>query len=235
MLYALWNSRGHLSFLDILLTLVSYAVVLFIMLPVHEWAHAFAAHKLGDNTAKWNGRMTLNPLKHLDVFGAIMILTVGIGYAKPVPVNPYNFRKPKRDMALTALAGPVSNLLMAALSVAIFRVVILLTGSVITPAGIYLGNNLAQAAYMVLINVFAGVNIGLAVFNLLPIPPLDGSRILGLILPDHILYKMERYSQYITIGIFALLLLGVLDVPLYYLRHWVGGLLCLLFGMPNLF
>ncbi len=235
MLYALWSSRGHLSFLDILMALTSYAVVLFVMLPVHEWAHAFAAHKLGDNTAKWNGRLTLNPLKHLDVFGAIMILTVGIGYAKPVPVNPYNFRKPKRDMALTALAGPVSNLLMAALSVAVFRVVVLLTGSVVTPAGIYLGNSLAQAAYMMFINVFAGVNIGLAVFNLLPIPPLDGSRILGLVLPDRILYQMERYSQYITIGIFALLLIGALDVPLYYLRHWMGGLLCLLFGMPNLF
>ena len=235
MLYALWRSRGHLSFLDILMALTSYAVVLFVMLPVHEWAHAFAAHKLGDNTAKWNGRLTLNPLKHLDVFGAIMILTVGIGYAKPVPVNPYNFRKPKRDMALTALAGPVSNLLMAALSVAVFRVVVLLTGSVVTPAGIYLGNSLAQAAYMMFINVFAGVNIGLAVFNLLPIPPLDGSRILGLVLPDRILYQMERYSQYITIGIFALLLIGALDVPLYYLRHWMGGLLCLLFGMPNLF
>ncbi len=235
MLYALWSSRGHLSFLDILMALTSYAVVLLVMLPVHEWAHAFAAHKLGDNTAKWNGRLTLNPLKHLDVFGAIMILTVGIGYAKPVPVNPYNFRKPKRDMALTALAGPVSNLLMAALSVAVFRVVVLLTGSVVTPAGIYLGNSLAQAAYMMFINVFAGVNIGLAVFNLLPIPPLDGSRILGLVLPDRILYQMERYSQYITIGIFALLLIGALDVPLYYLRHWMGGLLCLLFGMPNLF
>ena len=235
MLYALWSSRGHLSFLDILMALTSYAVVLFVMLPVHEWAHAFAAHKLGDNTAKWNGRLTLNPLKHLDVFGAIMILTVGIGYAKPVTVNPYNFRKPKRDMALTALAGPVSNLLMAALSVAVFRVVVLLTGSVVTPAGIYLGNSLAQAAYMMFINVFAGVNIGLAVFNLLPIPPLDGSRILGLVLPDRILYQMDRYSQYITIGIFALLLIGALDVPLYYLRHWMGGLLCLLFGMPNLF
>ena len=138
-------------------------------------------------------------------------------------------------MALTALAGPVSNLLMAALSVAVFRVVVLLTGSVVTPAGIYLGNSLAQAAYMMFINVFAGVNIGLAVFNLLPIPPLDGSRILGLVLPDRILYQMERYSQYITIGIFALLLIGALAVPLYYLRNWMGGLLCLLFGMPNLF
>lgn len=235
MLYSLWSNWGKFGFIDIVFILVSYAVVLFVMLPVHEWAHAFAAHKLGDNTAKWNGRMTINPLKHLDIFGTIMMLTVGIGYAKPVPVNPYNFRKPKRDMALTALAGPVSNLLMAALSVAVFRVVLLLTGSVITPAGIYFGNDWARIFAMIFINVFASVNIGLAVFNLLPIPPLDGSRILGLILPDRLMYQMERYSQYITIGIFALLLIGVLDLPLYYLRHWVGGLLCLLFGMPNLF
>ena len=146
----------------------------------------------------------MNPLKHLDVLGTVMICLCGFGYAKPVPVNPYNFKHPKRDMALTALAGPLSNLLMAALSLAIFRVLYTFVDS------IWFLNMAAR----VLISTFASINIGLAVFNLLPIPPLDGSRIFGYFLPDKWMYTMERYSQYITLIIMALLLTGVLDIPL---------------------
>lgn len=148
MLITLLSYRESLSFEDIVFMLLGYAVVIFVALPFHEMAHAFAADRLGDHTAKWNGRLTMNPLKHLDVLGTVMICLCGFGYAKPVPVNPYNFKHPKRDMALTALAGPLSNLLMAALSLAIFRVLYTFVDS------IWFLNMAAR----VLISTFASIN-----------------------------------------------------------------------------
>ena len=165
-----------------------------------------------------------------------MILLFGIGYARPVPVSPRHFKNARRDMALTALAGPVSNLLMAIVSVGIFRVLLLFGGGV--ENGMLYANSDAQwlyYAYVVLIQVFASVNIGLAVFNLLPIPPLDGSRIFSAILPRKWSYVLDKYEQYIMIGLFVLLFTGVLDTPLYLLRRGAGGLICALFGMPNQF
>lgn len=222
--------------LMLLFVFIGYMVLILVLMPVHEFAHAFVADRLGDKTPRWNGRLTLNPLAHIDWLGAAMILLFGIGYARPVPISPRNFKNARKGMALTALAGPVSNLLMAILSIAIFRVLLLFGGDVVN-GSIYVNMdaNWLVYAHVILIQVFASVNIGLAVFNLLPIPPLDGSRIFSAILPRKWAFYMERYEQYIMLGLMLLLFTGVLDTPLYWLRHTVGGLFCALFGMANQF
>ena len=227
---------GMPSFPELLLILFTYAVLIFVTMPVHELAHAFVADRLGDKTARWNGRLTFNPLRHLDPIGSVLLVLVGFGYAKAVPVNPRNFKNPRSGMALTALAGPLSNVLMAFVAVGIFRVLTLFGGGVAVAGGyIHFGSSWLVYAYIGLIQVFASVNLVLAVFNLLPIPPLDGSRILGLVLPDRWLYLFEKYYQIIMLALFVVLFLGWLDVPLSYLRHWLGFLICTPFGLPNLF
>lgn len=225
MLFGLINNRGNLSFAEILFMLVSYAVVIFIMLPIHELAHAYAAHRLGDDTAKWNGRLRFNPLAHLDLYGTIMLLLFGVGYARPVPVNPYNFRNHKRDMALCALAGPASNLLMAVASVALFRAVCFFVTDMAV-LGIF---------WMMLVQIFAGVNIGLAAFNLLPVPPLDGFKIFGSVLPSRWVYTMERYAQQISFILMVLLFTGILDIPLDFIRNIFCSVIGKLFGFHDLF
>lgn len=228
---------GEVDFATLAFLFIGYMVLILVLMPVHECAHAFVADRLGDKTPRWNGRLTLNPLAHIDWMGAAMIMLFGIGYARPVPVSPRNFKNARRDMALTALAGPVSNLLMAILSIGIFRILLLFGGGV-ENGSLYVNygtGNWLFYAYLILIQVFASVNIGLAVFNLLPIPPLDGSRIFSAILPRKWAYVLEQYEQYIMIGLFVLLFTGVLDTPLYWLRHGVGGLVCAMFGMSNQF
>lgn len=221
MLTWLIQNRGEIYFFDLMLMLFSYAVLVFVMLPVHEMAHAWAAKKLGDNTANWNGRLTFNPLRHLDPFGTTMLVLFGVGYARPVPINPYNFRDPKKGIALSALAGPVSNLLMAIASVALFRVCCFFVDDL----------EVLSYLWLVFINVFAAVNIGLAVFNLLPIPPLDGSKIFGYFIPDRWTYAMERYSQQISMVLMLLLFTGVLDVPLDFLRGVLLSGILSMFGL----
>lgn len=184
-----------------LLVLVSRLFVVLFCTPVHECAHAWMANKLGDGTARVNGRLTLNPLAHFSPIGTVMILLFGIGYAKPVPVNPYNFKNAKKGFALTALAGPVSNFIMAFVAsfVSMFFLYVNKSGNVGLDA-------VSDFFYYAAI-----VNVSLAVFNFLPIPPLDGSRIFGLILPDKIYDKFLKYENYIMIGLFVLLFTGVLD------------------------
>lgn len=217
--------QGRLDISDMLIVLLMYAVLIFVAFPFHELAHGFVADKLGDHTARWNGRLTMNPLAHLDPFGTVMMLLVGIGYAKPVPVNPRNFRNPRQGMALTALAGPASNLLMAVVSVGLFRICTFFVSNMVVLNYLFLG----------FVGILASLNISLAVFNLLPIPPLDGFRILSLILPAKWLYYADRYQQYITLGVFVLLFSGLLDTPLYLLRKVVGNGIGLLFGFHGLF
>lgn len=226
---------GKMDIYTLLFLLVGYVVMIFVCLPVHEFAHAFAAYKLGDTTAKWHGRLTLNPLKHLDLFGTLMLMVFGIGYARPVPVNPYNFRNPKWGMALSALAGPLSNLLMAIASVGLYRVVILIADAAVTVETLSMWQTIVDWSGLVLIYAMASVNLSLAVFNLLPIPPLDGSRLFEAILPNSWSELMIRYERYIMIGLFVLMFTGVLDGPLAWLRHMLGYVVCGIFGMPNIF
>ena len=204
MLFALLQNRGQLSFFDLMLMFAAYMALLFVMFPVHELAHAFVADRLGDPTPRWHGRLRLNPFAHLDMFGALMLVLVGYGYARPVPVNPRYFRSPRRDMALVAAAGPLSNILMAALSMLLFRVI----------SYIPMPDQLWNALSIVFVSVFVSVNLGLAVFNLIPLPPLDGSRILSLVLPDRAVYFMQRYEQPIRFALLILIFGGALDVPL---------------------
>ncbi len=204
-----------------LVGVMSSVFVVFCTMPIHEFAHAWMSTKLGDQTARLSGRLTLNPLAHLDLWGCIMILLVGFGYAKPVPVNIRNFKNRKRDMALTALAGPVSNLIMA-----LFFLVLMQIANKFGS-----GSNFG----MILVWFFyyaAYINVSLAVFNLLPIPPLDGSRIATVILPDRYYYKVMQYERYIMIALFVLLFTGILTTPLSYLSRLVFGGLNFVAGLP---
>ena len=210
--------------MDLFFLFVAYGAILLVCLPVHELAHGLTAYWCGDKTAKAYGRLSLNPFRHLDMWGTIMILTVGIGYAKPVPVNTFHLRHRKRDMILVALAGPLSNLLMAVLSAAIFRVCSLF----VTDA------DLLFALWLLFVWVMVSVNISLMVFNLLPIPPLDGSRLWSSLLPARWSYTLEQYSQYIAMGLMVLLFSGALDVPLNFLHDTVGTGIGHLVGEPGL-
>ncbi|MBP3389393.1 MAG: site-2 protease family protein [Clostridia bacterium] len=213
------------GFLGAVLIVIGYALMLLIMIPAHELAHGYAAYCLGDPTAKRMGRLTLNPVAHFDKIGTIMMLLIGLGYAKPVPVNPRYFHNPNRDMALTALAGPLSNFLMATASVGIFSLIVRCVDSAMVVLG----------AQIVLVSVFAGVNLGLMVFNLLPIYPLDGSRIFAALLPNKWLWKMQQYQMYISFILLAIVFSGLLDGPLSWIESLLGGLICRMFGLPNLF
>ena len=237
----LWTvlQGGISSIYSFLFLLFGYLVLLFVMMPVHEAAHAWIAVKLGDGTPRWYGRLTLNPLAHLDPLGSLMIVLFGIGYAKPVPVNPHNFQNRRRGMALTALAGPVSNLLMAFLSVGVYAVLYRICQNHIVTASTYenieLWVNVLTWSSLILIHVLAAVNISLAVFNLLPLPPLDGSRIFGAILPPKWSYWMDCYHQYVRMAVLLLVVTGVLDGPLHFLQTLVGNGMCAMFRLPNLF
>ncbi len=199
-------------------------LVAFLLLPVHEFAHAWAARKLGDETANYSGRLTLNPLAHLDPIGTILLILTGYGWAKPVPINPRNFKNQKVGMGLSALAGPVSNVIMAYILLLVCKILTLIP---ITSVDM---NNIINPAFDIL-NYMAVISVGLAVFNFIPVPPLDGSRVLGMILPDRVYFKVMQYDRYIYIGLMIILFAGVLDTPLYYARTFIYGLLWTLAGL----
>jgi len=162
-----------------------------ICITIHELAHGYAAYKLGDTTAKDMGRLTLNPIKHIDPLGLLMMLLIGFGWAKPVPVNMRSFKHPKWYMAVTAFAGPLSNIILASFVMIIYGLLVMPLSR--SEAGSIINIMIANTAYL---------SIALAVFNMLPIPPLDGSKVLFSLLPESMYYKLMRYERF---GILVLL------------------------------
>ena len=187
-------------------------LAVLICLTFHELSHGFVALRLGDPTAKQMGRLSLNPLHHLDFFGTLMMILVGFGWAKPVPIDMRYFKNPKRGMAATALAGPISNFLLA--------FVALLIVAIIMP---FTYNNGVYSVFEFLI-MLASLSLGLGLFNLIPIPPLDGSKILFALLPDRVYYSILKYERYSMIVLVAGLYLGWFDVPLYAAHSFVFDL-----------
>lgn len=219
--------RGNISAMEFVLQVGAVCFVVFCATPIHEYAHALIATKLGDDTPRSMGRLTIDPKAHIDPIGALMIFLFGFGYAKPVQVRMRNFKKPKRDMAFVALAGPVSNLLQAFVFFFIY--------SACAFGASRSGNDVIN--YLGVFFYFAGmININLAVFNLLPIPPLDGSRLLTALLPSKYYFKLMQYERYIQLALFALLFTGVLSRPLLFLSNLFAGLFLIITSIPfNLF
>lgn len=190
---------GNFDIVDILIR----AVVVLLAISVHEMCHGYAAYLLGDKTAKAMGRLSLNPLRHLDPVGALCLLFFGFGWAKPVMVNPRYFKNPKRGMVLTSLAGPVSNFVLAFLALLIFKL--------LTLTRLLYSAHFAVELIVYFLSSVIWLNIGLGVFNLLPIPPLDGSKIFLPLLPSRLFYDIMRYEHLGWIVLLVALGLGVLD------------------------
>ncbi len=183
-------SQSSLTLGQKLTYILILAFCVLFSLSVHEFSHGVAAYAVGDKTAKYSGRLSLNPLAHLDPFGAICLFLFGFGWAKPVPVNPWNFKNKKGGMILTALAGPFSNFLLAFIAMVAYT---LLGGMSFSSAsfGFTLASVFYELAYYMLM-----INLGLGLFNLIPIPPLDGSKVMTAILPERTYFKLMDYERY---------------------------------------
>lgn len=201
-------------------------IVAFTALPIHEFAHGYVADKLGDHTARYQGRLNINPFTHMDLIGTACLILTGFGWGKPVQINPNNFRNPKTGMAVTAAAGPLSNLIMAFIT--------LVLGKTLAYVQIFQGENWVLGTLVSVLGIMTTVNISLAIFNLIPIPPLDGSRIANLFLPQRIYFAIMKYEMFIFIGLFLILWTGILDGPLYFLNNLVYTGLNFLTGFVDL-
>ena len=186
-----------------LLSILLGVIPSLLCITLHELSHGYVAYRLGDPTAKNAGRLTLNPLKHLDPMGLLMMLVFHVGWAKPVPVNMMRFKNPKRGMALTALAGPAANVLITVVFLALY-------GALYRPLR---GSDVGYY-FLQMIELTARISLGLAIFNLIPVPPLDGSKILLSVLPDSAYRSLMRYERYGSLLLFALVALGFLGKPL---------------------
>ena len=182
---------------------VARLIVLFTAMPIHESAHAFVSYKLGDPTAKQQGRLTLNPLKHLDLMGSVFLVFAGFGWAKPVPVDPRYYKNPKTGMALSSLAGPVSNLLLAFVCMILHKFAVY---------AFYASQSQVLYYAALILSTMVLTNVVLAIFNLIPVPPFDGSRVFGLILPEKAYWSVMRYERYILGAVF-ILLVGARFIP----------------------
>ena len=187
-----------------LVSMLTAVIPALICITLHEVSHGYVAHLMGDNTAKDAGRLSLNPIKHIDIMGLLMMVIFKVGWAKPVPLNMYNFKNPKRGMAVTALAGPVSNLLIAIIFLFLYGILYLPMNA---------GSTFVQEI-LSMVETTAYLSIGLAVFNIIPIPPLDGSKVLFSVLSDNNYYKLMRYERYGMLALLVLVSTGVLGKPL---------------------
>lgn len=212
----LWAALDFGSLLDMVLRLAA----VLLCLTVHETCHGLAAYALGDPTARRAHRLSLNPLRHIDWFGLLMMFAVGFGWAKPVPVNPNYFKKPKQGMALTALAGPVSNFLLALLA--------LLAARIFCDVAAYSETNQRILDFILMVAI---LSIGLGLFNLVPIPPLDGSKVLFAVLPDRAYDQLMRYERYGMLVLFALVFFDVGSSALSNAIQWVFDLFCRVVGL----
>ena len=203
--------RGNGDFLSLVIHICAILMIIFLVLPFHEWAHAWVASLLGDTNIKYRGRLSLNPMSHIDYMGALCLLLFGFGWAKPVPVDPSRFKNPKVGMAIVSIAGPLANIVAG------------IAGGFLYYGIVYLVPQFAIGTvvgeYVILfLSYYIAINCSLAVFNLLPIPPLDGSKILFAFLPDKWVYKFYEKQQIFSIVLIALLFVGVLDIPLMFLQ-----------------
>lgn len=210
----LFNNGGDIK--ELLFRILISLPAILIALSVHEYFHGYAAYKQGDMTARNLGRLTLNPVAHIDVIGFLCLLIAGFGWAKPVPINPRNFRKYKSGLAVVSLAGPVSNLGLSFLGLVIFRIYALYLMEPLFGISATFGICLYQ-----FLTTFVLINIGLFVFNLLPIPPLDGSKIVSSLLPQKLSMYYLKYENIIQIVLFVALFQNWLTAPLSFLREKV--------------
>lgn len=220
----MWFLQDGMTLQKAIMNILAILITIFVVMPIHEWAHGFVAYKFGDNTAKYSGRLTLNPLAHIDPLGAAAMILFRFGWAKPVPVDARNFKNPKVGMALTALAGPMSNII-AALIAAIGLNSLIYFGRSTIPYD-------ALSYIISFMYSFIKINIGLAVFNLLPLPPLDGSKILAAFLPNKFLFKYYQYERYIIFAVFFLLFTNILLIPLILLQNLVLNGIIWLAALP---
>lgn len=202
------------DFGDFFNKLIYILPAVLISLSVHEFAHAFVSYKMGDLSQRSKGRMTLNPLKHLDPVGTLSLIFFGFGWAKPVQVDPYYYRNKKEGMMWTALAGPLMNFIVAFISVLLYLLLLRFAYSwvLFSQVGNYVWTLLA---------ILAQINIGLGIFNLIPIPPLDGSKILAGFLREETYFKLMQYENYFMLAIILLLATGMLDGPLVQARETI--------------
>lgn len=214
----MWFLQPGITFEHVLIRILAILVIVFFSLPFHEYAHAFVANKLGDDTSKKMGLFTLNPITHFSGFGAACLLLFDFGWANPVPINPNNFKNPRRDMALVALAGPFSNILSA------------IIGSLII-------NLLYKIGFLnpwlsIFLTYYISINVGLAILNMLPLPGFDGYKVINVLIPQKFLPRYYMHQHIIFIVVFLLLFFGFFSGPIDFLQRLLCGAILRVTALP---